>query len=152
MLLPALLANWAVTTGWAHEAPDVAASEPENIKADAEIVEAELDESEVGLEEVEADEDNSDKSETAAVEATTKRETELNDVPQAERNRMKMILLVTIVMLLSFVIAIALMAIIRMGRWNRKRIGLGNKHPPTEHFDAWSNYRLDEDDYKDNKE
>ena len=67
---------------------------------------------------------------------------------ELKRRQYKLTLLVIIVGVISLFMVILLITIIRIGRFRRRRLGLGRKSPPTEYIDAWSHYRLEDDDKK----
>lgn len=64
---------------------------------------------------------------------------------ELEKKKFKLSLIVSIILIVVFFLAILLMTIIRMGRFYRKRIGLGDKNKPTTDIDAWTNYRIKDD-------
>ena len=63
-----------------------------------------------------------------------------------EKKKFKALLLWTILLLITFMVIVFLTVLIRSGRRYRDMIGIGKKQKPTEHIDAWSNYRLSEED------
>lgn len=64
---------------------------------------------------------------------------------QIEQKKARVILLCTIAVVISLFLAILLITIVRIGRYNRRLNRLGKKAEPTEYIDAWSKYRLEED-------
>lgn len=74
--------------------------------------------------------------------AETKKQRELKN------RQYKLTLLVIIVGVISLFMVILLITIIRIGRFRHRRLGLGQKSPPTECIDAWSHYRLEDDEKK----
>ncbi len=67
---------------------------------------------------------------------------------ELKHRQYKLTLLVIIVGVISLFMVILLITIIRIGRFRRRRLGLGRKSPPTEYIDAWSHYRLEDDEKK----
>ncbi|MCK5271320.1 MAG: hypothetical protein KAJ52_02040 [Sedimentisphaerales bacterium] len=67
---------------------------------------------------------------------------------ELKHRQYKLTLLVIIVGVISLFMVILLITIIRIGRFRHRRLGLGRKSPPTEYIDAWSRYRLEDDEKK----
>ncbi len=67
---------------------------------------------------------------------------------EMKHRQYKLTLLVIIVGIVSLFMVILLITIIRIGRYRHRRLGLGQKSPPTEYIDAWSRYRLKDDEKK----
>ena len=67
---------------------------------------------------------------------------------ELKHRQYKLTLLVIIVGVISLFMVILLITIIRIGRFRHRRLGLGRKSPPTEYIDAWSRYRLKDDEKK----
>ena len=67
------------------------------------------------------------------------------DREQLDRRRYRFMLLTIILLMAGFFIAVLLISIVRIGRYRRLRVGLGQKSPPTEYIDAWSQHRLKDD-------
>jgi len=67
---------------------------------------------------------------------------------ELKHRQYKLTLLVIIVGIISLFMVILLITIIRIGRYRHRRLGLGRKSPPTEYIDAWSRYRLKDDEKK----
>lgn len=67
---------------------------------------------------------------------------------ELKHRQYKLTLLVIIIGVISLFMVILLITIIRIGRYQRRRLGLGRKSPPTEYIDAWSRYRLKDDEKK----
>ena len=65
---------------------------------------------------------------------------------ELERKKLKVILSISIVAIVLLFLGVLLLTILRQGRFYRQRVKLGKKNEPTEYVDAWSQYRLDEDD------
>ena len=70
----------------------------------------------------------------------------VDDSGDPEQKQFKLALLVTIVVVIVFFVAILLLAIVRIARHRHNRLRLGQKNPPTEYIDAWSQHKIDEDD------
>jgi len=58
----------------------------------------------------------------------------------------KLILLLMIVGIIILFLAVLLITIIRIGRYRRRRLKLGQKGVPTEYVDSWSRYRLNDEE------
>jgi len=58
----------------------------------------------------------------------------------------KLILLFMIAGIIILFLAVLLITIIRIGRYRRRRLKLGQKGVPTEYVDAWSRYRIKEEE------
>ena len=67
-----------------------------------------------------------------------------SDDPQKEVKRYKIALLVLAVALFVLFWFMLILALVRMGRFHRRRM-LGKKSEPTEYVDAWSQYRLNDE-------
>ena len=67
---------------------------------------------------------------------------------ELKHRQYKLTLLIIIVGVISLFMVILLITIIRIGRFRHRRLGLGRKSPPTEYIDAWSHYRLEDDEKK----
>ena len=67
---------------------------------------------------------------------------------EIKHRQYKLTLLVIIVGIIGLFMVILLITIIRIGRYRHRRLGLGRKSPPTEYIDAWSRYRLEDDEKK----
>jgi Na+-transporting methylmalonyl-CoA/oxaloacetate decarboxylase gamma subunit len=67
---------------------------------------------------------------------------------ELKHRQYKLTLLVIIVGVIGLFMVILLITIIRIGRFRHRRLGLGRKSPPTEYIDAWSHYRLEDDEKK----
>ena len=67
---------------------------------------------------------------------------------ELKHRQYKLTLLVIIVGIIGLFMVILLITIIRIGRYRHRRLGLGRKSPPTEYIDAWSRYRLKDDEKK----
>ena len=67
---------------------------------------------------------------------------------EMKHRQYKLTLLVIIVGIIGLFMVILLITIIRIGRYRHRRLGLGRKSPPTEYIDAWSHYRLKDDEKK----
>ena len=66
-------------------------------------------------------------------------------VPETERKRFKLGLAVLFVAVASLFVMLLLISLIRLSRFQRRRLGLGKRLPRTEYIDAWSQYRLKDD-------
>ena len=64
---------------------------------------------------------------------------------ETERKRFKLGLAVLFVAVASLFVMLLLISLIRLSRFNRRRLGLGKRSPRTEYIDAWSQYRLKDD-------
>ena len=64
---------------------------------------------------------------------------------ETERKRFRLGLAVLFVAVASLFVMLLLISLIRLSRFNRKRLGLGKRSPRTEYIDAWSQYRLKDD-------
>ena len=67
---------------------------------------------------------------------------------EMKHRQYKLTLLVIIVGIIGLFTVILLITIIRIGRYRHRQLGLGRKSPPTEYIDAWSHYRLENDEKK----
>jgi len=67
---------------------------------------------------------------------------------EMKHRQYKLTLLVIIVGIIGLFTVILLITIIRIGRYRHRQLGLGRKSPPTEYIDAWSRYRLKDDEKK----
>ena len=75
-------------------------------------------------------------------------ETQKQTQREIKHRQYKLTLLVIIVGIIGLFMVILLITIIRIGRYRHRRLGLGRKSPPTEYIDAWSRYRLEDDEKK----
>ena len=64
---------------------------------------------------------------------------------ETERKRFKLGLAVLFVAVASLFVMLLLISLIRLSRFNRRRLGLGKRSPRTAYIDAWSQYRLKDD-------
>jgi len=91
------------------------------------------------------------KSETTIGQATTTQKNP-SDKPTLsdeelvkEKRKLRLMLSTSIIILCGFFLAVFLISLLRIGRRYRRAHLSGRGKEPTELFDAWSNYRLDED-------
>ena len=75
-------------------------------------------------------------------------ETQTQAQRKLKHRQYKLTLLIIIIGVVSLFMVILLITIIRIGRYRHRRLGLGQKSPPTEYIDAWSRYRLKDDEKK----
>ncbi|MBI9016702.1 MAG: hypothetical protein JEZ07_05500 [Phycisphaerae bacterium] len=81
-----------------------------------------------------------------AIDSKNNQNADANETAKLEKKKFKTLLLWTILLIISFMVIIFISVVIRSGRRCRELAGIGKKNPPTEHVDAWSNYRLSEKD------
>jgi len=62
-----------------------------------------------------------------------------------KQRQYKLFLVFTIMGLVVFFLVVVLITIVRIGRYWRRSLGLGKRSAPTKYVDAWSQYRLKED-------
>lgn len=67
------------------------------------------------------------------------------DIEQ-EKKELRLMLLAAIIVLSLFFLGAILITLLRIGRRYRRRLQLDKPDGPTEYVDAWSQYRLKEDD------
>lgn len=91
------------------------------------------------------------KSQTTAGQATTVQENPSEKLLLSEEERdqekrkLRIMLSTSIIILCGFFLAVFLITLLRIGRRYRRAHQSSSGKGPTELFDAWSNYRLDED-------
>ena len=89
-----------------------------------------------------------DQENPAGVVEADETQTQKQKQREMKYRQYKLTLLVIIVGVISLFMVILLITIIRIGRFRHRRLGLGRKSPPTEYIDAWSRYRLKDDEKK----
>ncbi len=72
-----------------------------------------------------------------------------NGYMDRQKEDLRQMLIVTIVALLALFMLVLLLTLIRQSRSFHDRIGIGKRHAPTEHIDAWSQYNLSDQELKD---
>jgi len=65
---------------------------------------------------------------------------------QQDKKKLKLMIITGSLILGGFFLAVILISALRFGRRYRRRIQPGQHDKPTEYVDAWSQYRLKEDD------
>ncbi|MCK5114767.1 MAG: hypothetical protein KAR11_08405 [Phycisphaerae bacterium] len=91
------------------------------------------------------------KSETSAGQPATAQENPSlkqrlsEEEREQEKRELRIMLFTSIIILSGFFLAVILITLLRIGRRYRRAHQPGRGKEPTELFDAWSNYRLDED-------
>ena|GEM_PF-3649417 len=57
----------------------------------------------------------------------------------------RLYLVLTLIIIISLFVGLILLTVIRVTRRYRRLLYVGRKNEPTEYFDAWKNYRLEDD-------
>lgn len=89
-----------------------------------------------------------DQETPAGVAEADETKTQTKKQREMKHRQYKLTLLVIIVGIIGLFMVILSITIIRIGRYRHRRLGLGRKSPPTEYIDAWSRYRLKDDEKK----
>lgn len=65
---------------------------------------------------------------------------------EQEKKELRLMLMTSLIVLSLFFLGVLMITFLRIGRRYKRRIKLGQPDKPTEYVDAWSQYRLKEDD------
>jgi hypothetical protein len=73
---------------------------------------------------------------------------DVRDDPEFQREMVRAMFLTAIFVVAGFFLFILVLTLLRMGRRQRRQAKIGEKAEKTEYIDAWSHYRLKDDDEK----
>jgi hypothetical protein len=89
---------------------------------------------------------NDVQAQTTGDEIAPSNNTETGKDIEQEKKELRLMLVTSIIILSLFFLGVLLISLLRIGRRYRRRVQLGKPDGPTEYVDAWSQYRLKEDE------